>query len=127
MGLAHGATQGEAAGRRKQRYQKRKHEERQGLMETQVQAAAHDGPCGKQDDHTGHQGLLDRLRTLPGVTEVRPLEPAGADLYADRGGALISDIVNQSSAAGVELSDVHISEPSLENLFLHHTGRSLRE
>ena len=27
----------------------------------------------------------------------------------------------------VELSDVHISEPSLENLFLHHTGRSLRE
>jgi hypothetical protein len=27
----------------------------------------------------------------------------------------------------VELLDVHISEPSLENLFLHHTGRSLRE
>jgi hypothetical protein len=25
------------------------------------------------------------------------------------------------------LRDVHISEPSLENLFLHHTGRSLRE
>jgi hypothetical protein len=25
------------------------------------------------------------------------------------------------------LSDVHISEPSLENLFLHHTGRSLRD
>ena len=26
-----------------------------------------------------------------------------------------------------ELRDVHISEPSLENLFLHHTGRSLRD
>jgi hypothetical protein len=25
------------------------------------------------------------------------------------------------------LCDVHISEPSLENLFLHHTGRSLRD
>ena len=61
------------------------------------------------------------------MTEVRPIEQAGADLYADRGGALISDIVSQASAAGVELSDVHISEPSLENLFLHHTGRSLRE
>jgi ABC-2 type transport system ATP-binding protein len=72
-------------------------------------------------------GLLARLRALPGVTEVRPIEQAGADLYADRGGALISDIVSQSSAAGVELCDVHISEPSLENLFLHHTGRSLRE
>jgi hypothetical protein len=32
-----------------------------------------------------------------------------------------------ASGAGVELCDVHISEPSLENLFLHHTGRSLRE
>jgi len=29
--------------------------------------------------------------------------------------------------AGAELRDVHISEPSLENLFLHHTGRSLRD
>jgi ABC-2 type transport system ATP-binding protein len=72
-------------------------------------------------------GLLDRLKALPGVTEVRPFEQTGADLYADRGGALISDIVGQTTAAGVELSDVHIAEPSLENLFLHHTGRSLRE
>ena len=72
-------------------------------------------------------GLLDGLKALPGVTEVRPFDPAGADLYADRGGALISDIVSRTSAAGVELCDVHISEPSLENLFLHHTGRSLRE
>jgi len=72
-------------------------------------------------------GLLERLKALPGVTEVRPLDHAGADLYADRGGALIAEIVNQTSAAGVELCDVHISEPSLENLFLHHTGRSLRE
>jgi ABC-2 type transport system ATP-binding protein len=71
--------------------------------------------------------LAERLQALPGVTELRRVEPAGADLYAGRGGALISDIVSQASAAGVELCDVHISEPSLENLFLHHTGRSLRE
>jgi hypothetical protein len=25
------------------------------------------------------------------------------------------------------LCDVHIQEPSLETLFLHHTGRSLRD
>jgi hypothetical protein len=40
---------------------------------------------------------------------------------------LISEIANLASSANVELCDVHISEPSLENLFLHHTGRSLRE
>jgi ABC-2 type transport system ATP-binding protein len=73
------------------------------------------------------ESIIDRLKGLPGVTEVRAIEPAGADIYADRGGALISEIVAQTAAAGIELSDVHISEPSLENLFLHHTGRSLRE
>lgn len=71
--------------------------------------------------------LLERLATLPGVTEVRPSGDAAADVYAGRGGSLIPEIVNAAAAFGVELSDVHISEPSLENLFLHHTGRSLRE
>jgi ABC-2 type transport system ATP-binding protein len=70
--------------------------------------------------------LLARLQSLSGVREVRGVD-SGADIYADRGGSLISEIANLSTAAGAELSDVHISEPSLENLFLHHTGRSLRD
>jgi ABC-2 type transport system ATP-binding protein len=71
--------------------------------------------------------LLDRLKSLPGVTEVRDSGDSACDVYASRGGSLIPEIVNAAAALGVELSDVHISEPSLENLFLHHTGRSLRE
>jgi ABC-2 type transport system ATP-binding protein len=77
----------------------------------------------------GHHSpeFLQRLQTLAGVTEVRPSNDNSADVYADRGGSLIPEIANLSFGAGVELCDVHISEPSLENLFLHHTGRSLRE
>ena len=75
--------------------------------------------------------LLQRLQTLTGVREVRTNNDASsdsnADVYADRGGSLVSEIANLASGASVELCDVHISEPSLENLFLHHTGRSLRE
>ena len=71
--------------------------------------------------------LMQRLKELSGVREVRATENHGADLYADRSGSLIAEIANIALAANVELSDVHISEPSLENLFLHHTGRSLRE
>ena len=99
--------------------------------------------------------LLQRLQGLAGVREVRSLGVAkneiannaatnsavadaaaansesadrnSIDVYADRGGSLISEIANLASAASVELCDVHISEPSLENLFLHHTGRSMRE
>jgi hypothetical protein len=48
-------------------------------------------------------------------------------MYADRGGSLIPEIAAIAVSTGAELSDVHISEPSLENLFLHHTGRSLRD
>jgi ABC-2 type transport system ATP-binding protein len=71
--------------------------------------------------------LLKKLEALVGVREVRAAEPAGVDVYADRGGSLISEIANLAVSSGAELSDVHISEPSLENLFLHHTGRSLRD
>jgi ABC-2 type transport system ATP-binding protein len=83
--------------------------------------------------------LLERLKNLSGVREVRSgrsvdAEIAGrddedesVDVYADRGGSLVSEIANLAAASSVELSDVHISEPSLENLFLHHTGRSLRD
>src|SRR5215467_14372497 len=72
-------------------------------------------------------GLLERLQTLAGVREVRASDSTGADVYADRGGSLIAEIAAVASSTGAELSDVHISEPSLENLFLHHTGRSLRD
>ena len=79
--------------------------------------------------------LVQRLQALAGVREVRASKRISddangdnsADVYADRGGPLVSEIANLASGAGVELCDVHISEPSLENLFLHHTGRSLRD
>jgi ABC-2 type transport system ATP-binding protein len=72
-------------------------------------------------------GLLDGLQSLSGVREVRSLDSAGADVYSDRGGSLIPEIASLAATTGAELMDVHISEPSLENLFLHHTGRSLRD
>jgi len=71
--------------------------------------------------------LLERLKSLAGVREVKASDGTGADVYADRGGSLIPEIASLAASSGAELSDVHISEPSLENLFLHHTGRSLRD
>jgi ABC-2 type transport system ATP-binding protein len=73
------------------------------------------------------ESLLAELRKLPTVTEVRAADNAAVDVYAGSGGPLIGPIVTTAQAAGVELLDVHIAEPSLETLFLHHTGRSLRD
>ena len=71
--------------------------------------------------------LLERFQSLAGVREVRSADDMGVDIYADRGGSLIPEIASLAASSGAELSDVHILEPSLENLFLHHTGRSLRD
>src|ERR1700757_476325 len=64
--------------------------------------------------------LLQRLQALAGVREVRSANGTGVDVYADRGGSLVPEIATLAASSGAELSDVHISEPSLENLFLHH-------
>ena len=71
--------------------------------------------------------LMTGLQSLAGVREVRSQDGAGADVYADRGGSLIPEVAALATSTGAELLDVHILEPSLENLFLHHTGRSLRD
>jgi len=64
--------------------------------------------------HFGKQTpeLIERLQSLAGVREVRPLDSTGADVYADRGGSLIPEVASVATAVGAELSDVHISEPS---------------
>ena len=72
-------------------------------------------------------GLVDALRALEGVTEVRVGQDGQVDVYADHGGSLIPALVSAASASNATIRDMHISEPSLENLFLHHTGRSLRD
>jgi len=77
-------------------------------------------------DHGG-EAVLDRLESLAGVREVQTVDNGSVLVYADRGGTLVPEIAGLAAATGAALSDVHISEPSLENLFLHHTGRSLRE
>jgi ABC-2 type transport system ATP-binding protein len=76
---------------------------------------------------TTPDGLVDTLKAIGGVTEVRVPQDGQVDVYADHGGPLIPSLVSAATAAGATIRDVHISEPSLENLFLHHTGRSLRE
>jgi len=75
-----------------------------------------------------HTDFLNRLSALSGVREVKATDQnRAADVYADRGGSLVPEVASLAASYGVDLSDVHISEPSLENLFLHHTGRSLRD
>jgi len=43
------------------------------------------------------------------------------------GGSAIPDILNASSEAGIKIDSVHMIRPSLEDVFIHYTGRTIRE
>jgi ABC-2 type transport system ATP-binding protein len=66
------------------------------------------------------------LRALTGVVEIKA-EQERVRIYADRVEGLLANAMRLASEQGVEVTDAHVAEPSLENLFLHLTGRSLRE
>jgi len=68
----------------------------------------------------------EALRSLPGVVEIKA-ENDRVRIYADRVEGLLANAMRLAGEQNVMVTDAHVSEPSLENLFLHLTGRSLRE
>jgi ABC-2 type transport system ATP-binding protein len=62
-----------------------------------------------------------------------PVPPAQSNqepmlrLYAERGGELAVKAAQIILDAGLELSDLHLAQPSLEDVFIHLTGKGLRD
>jgi ABC-2 type transport system ATP-binding protein len=81
--------------------------------------------------------LLDALRTLPGVMKVEEIpaqeeedEQQGTTLfrlYAENAGALVVQATQTVAEADMELRDLHLARPSLEDVFIYLTSRSLRD
>ena len=68
----------------------------------------------------------------------KPVSPAGAmpppadedpmlRLYAERGGDVAVKAAQIILSAGLELADLHLAQPSLEDVFIHLTGKGLRD
>ena len=70
--------------------------------------------------------FTEALQTLPGVVEIKS-ENDRVRIYADQVQGLLANAMRLAGEQNVMVTDAHVSEPSLENLFLHLTGRSLRE
>ena len=60
-----------------------------------------------------------------------PMPPADEDLmlrlYAERGGDVAVKAAQIIVSAGLELADLHLAQPSLEDVFIHLTGKGLRD
>ena len=75
--------------------------------------------------------LLQRLQhEVPGVTRAQ-FVGSDADgrivVHAARGRQALSPLIGTLGNAGIELRSVVVSEPNLETVFLHLTGRALRD
>jgi ABC-2 type transport system ATP-binding protein len=68
--------------------------------------------------------VADRARSLDGVLRA---EAQGAVLrvYSDRGGRVVSPIIQAAEEAGAAVHNISLVEPSLETLFVSRTGRKL--
>jgi ABC-2 type transport system ATP-binding protein len=75
--------------------------------------------------------VTEALGRLAGVTKIEPVEAAGETtlawrVYADSVNMLIGPAAQAVLAAGAEISDLSVKQPSLEEVFIFLTGRHLR-
>ena len=67
------------------------------------------------------------LKTLTGVTNVVDMGPEEClNVYAKNAGLLVADIVRAFDSSDIRLLSVTFSSPSLDDVFLQHTGRRIR-
>ncbi len=67
----------------------------------------------------------EALRRIPDVQEVQNQE-AGVSVYAKNGPSLVPQIVRLLDDSGVQISQLTLSAPSLDDVFLKHTGHQMR-
>jgi len=72
----------------------------------------------------GAEQLANSMREMNSISSVE-VTPDGLRVFAQNADGLLSGLVQQANAYG--LRDLHITEPSLETVFIRLTGRDLRE
>jgi ABC-2 type transport system ATP-binding protein len=78
---------------------------------------------------SGERGhFLERLQDLAFVSRVdAETDGAFVMVYVDSGSKRLADVLGAASGNGFRVEDVTVARPSLGDLFLHHTGRALRD
>lgn len=70
---------------------------------------------------------VDIVRALPFVTEIAPNEDGGYRAVVTNGEAAVPRIFEALSEHPVRIGAISLKRPSLDDVFLHYTGRELRE
>jgi ABC-2 type transport system ATP-binding protein len=84
---------------------------------------------------SAREPIAPRLRVLAGVLNIEALEASdGAGdglerlrLFVEPGDGLLDRVLAASRDGGADLKHVSLAQPSLEDVYIHLTGRGLRE
>jgi len=71
-------------------------------------------------------GLLDRWREINGISQISS-EDGNVCVLADDSNLVLPPLFEIANAEDVRITSVEIQEPNLETVFLHLTGRALRD
>ncbi len=77
-------------------------------------------------DETLADAALEAVRAVPGVSKADRGDSMLEALATD-GGQALAGIISALNAAGERVHSVEVVEPNLESVFLHMTGKSLRD
>ena len=81
--------------------------------------------------NTGAAGVSQAWQATAGVVKVTAQSPDDAgtaiDLLVDDSNRVLPGLFEAAAAQGVRITSVDIREPNLEAVFLHLTGRALRD
>ncbi len=72
------------------------------------------------------EGMVERWREVEGVTKAM-VDEDHAELLARDANEVLPRLFEAAAAAGARITEVSVTEPNLEMVFLHLTGRALRE
>ncbi len=72
------------------------------------------------------EGAIKAVTALDGVREADAYD-GGLDLVVEAADRMLVDLLQAVSSAGASVSNVNVEEPNLEAVFLHLTGRALRD
>jgi ABC-2 type transport system ATP-binding protein len=77
----------------------------------------------------GDQAAERAATVLGGEPYVRELTGSGGQvrLYVDDGGTALPQLIRLLDGSGIAISSISMSEPTLDDVFLRQTGRSLRD
>lgn len=71
-------------------------------------------------------GVLERVRAIEGVEGVESVEDA-LEVLTRSSGSIMGRLVTTLESEGAHVTSVSVTEPNLESVFLHLTGKSLRD